>query len=167
MLSRCYSARYQERQPTYKGCTVCEEWLIFSKFREWMTNQDYKDKQLDKDFIIEGNKIYSPETCVFITRELNSFLTLRSAERGEYPLGVYWNKNSESFIAQVVIKGKRKSLGCFNSPIAAHQSWQTAKLKLAKGFLEEEMDLKVKQGLQRVISKLQYHIDNNIQTEDL
>jgi hypothetical protein len=27
MLARCYDTKYQEKQPTYKGCIVCDEWL--------------------------------------------------------------------------------------------------------------------------------------------
>ena len=33
MLKRCYSPELQERQPTYKGCSVSKEWLTFSNFR--------------------------------------------------------------------------------------------------------------------------------------
>ena len=66
MLKRCYSAKYQERQPTYKGCTVSDDWLTFSNFRAWMIAQDWEGKHLDKDLLFEGNKIYSTETCVFV-----------------------------------------------------------------------------------------------------
>ena len=33
MLVRCYNAKFHERQPQYKGCTVCEEWLNYSNFK--------------------------------------------------------------------------------------------------------------------------------------
>ena len=36
MLQRCYSEKSQLKHPTYKGCTVCDEWLIFSNFKTWM-----------------------------------------------------------------------------------------------------------------------------------
>ena len=49
MLTRCYSEKYQERHPTYKDCTVCEEWTTFSNFKKWMQGQDYQGKHLDKD----------------------------------------------------------------------------------------------------------------------
>ena len=65
MLKRCYSDKLQERQPTYKGCSVSEEWLTFSAFKVWMEKQDFERKQLDKDLLFEGNKVYSAETCVF------------------------------------------------------------------------------------------------------
>ena len=50
MLRRCYSPRSLEKYPTYKGCTVCEEWLTFSTFKKWMENQEWEDRHLDKDF---------------------------------------------------------------------------------------------------------------------
>ena len=69
MLERCYSSKYQAKHPTYKSCTVCEEWLHFSNFRSWMVGQNHKGKFLDKDILELGNKIYSPETCIFVTRQ--------------------------------------------------------------------------------------------------
>lgn len=54
MLGRCYSDKFHEQNPTYVGCTVCDEWLTFSKFKAWMETQDWKDKQLDKDILVPG-----------------------------------------------------------------------------------------------------------------
>lgn len=35
MLRRCYSVKFQEKQPTYKSCSVCEEWITYSNFKNW------------------------------------------------------------------------------------------------------------------------------------
>ena len=71
MLYRCYSGKY----PSYKGTVVCEEWLIFSNFRKWMKEQekhiDLNNRQLDKDVLLPGSNVYSPETCHFVTPEVN------------------------------------------------------------------------------------------------
>lgn len=72
MLERCYGEKYQERRPTYIGCTVCNEWLTFSVFKSWMVTQDWTGKELDKDIRIKGNKTYSPETCCFVTTKENT-----------------------------------------------------------------------------------------------
>lgn len=72
MLSRCYSDRYQNLNPSYKGCKVCEEWHNFQSFAEWMSKQDYNDKQLDKDIKIKGNKVYSPAACMFVSQKDNA-----------------------------------------------------------------------------------------------
>lgn len=61
MLKRCYSDAYHIERPTYKDCKVCGEWLTYSNFAEWAKTQDYEGKQLDKDIITPGNKIYCPE----------------------------------------------------------------------------------------------------------
>lgn len=84
MLSRCYSAKYQERQPAYIGCTVSEEWLTFSNFKAWMEKQEWEGKQLSKDLLFEGNKVYSAENCVFVTRAVNNPTTDSKASRGEW-----------------------------------------------------------------------------------
>lgn len=39
-----------------------------------MIKQDWADKQLDKDLINPNNKLYSPETCFFISGTLNRML---------------------------------------------------------------------------------------------
>ena len=74
MLERCYSIKYQESQPTYIGCSVTDEWLTFSAFKNWMEKQNFEGMQLDKDLLIEGNKVYSPETCVFVSGMVNNFI---------------------------------------------------------------------------------------------
>ncbi len=71
MIQRCHSHKCQSKHPTYKGCTTCKEWRLFSNFRAWMLTQDWQGKQLDKDILVKGNKIYSAETCCFVTQEEN------------------------------------------------------------------------------------------------
>ena len=66
MLGRCYNKKYQEKKPTYIGCTVCEEWHNFQNFAKWYEENYYEvnneEMALDKDILIKGNKIYSPQT---------------------------------------------------------------------------------------------------------
>lgn len=77
MLERCYSDRWQEKKPTYKGCTVCKEWHNFQNFAKWYVlnyPKDGKSYQLDKDLAAYGDrgKVYSPETCVFVSAQVNT-----------------------------------------------------------------------------------------------
>ena len=82
MLERCYSERHHKVYPSYVGCSVCEEWLMFSNFRSWCKDQEKvmgfcikEDKlQIDKDIKVGGNKIYSPETCLLLPNKVNSFI---------------------------------------------------------------------------------------------
>ena len=82
MLGRGYSEKLKLKYPSYKDVTVCEEWHLFSTFRAWMDQQDWEGLQLDKDLLVKGNKIYSPETCLFVSGQVNNFVLERGASRG-------------------------------------------------------------------------------------
>lgn len=149
MIQRCYSAKYQEKQPTYKGCTVSDEWLTFSVFKSWMENQDFEGKQLDKDLLFEGNKIYSAETCIFVSSVVNTFMIELGATRGEWPIGVCWNKKVEKFMAQCrnPFTKKGECLGLFTCPNEAHKTWLKRKLELAHLLASEQSDPRVAKAL--------------------
>ena len=40
MLKRCYDKRYMSKHPTYKDCSVCDDWLIYSNFKAWLISQE-------------------------------------------------------------------------------------------------------------------------------
>ena len=71
MLSRCYCPKVHKRYPTYAECTVSPEWLNFQVFAEWFSINYKNGYELDKDVKKEGNKHYSPETCLFLTPKEN------------------------------------------------------------------------------------------------
>jgi len=149
MIRRCFHRKEQERSPTYIGCTVCEEWRYFSNFRAWMITQDWEGNQLDKDLIIPGNKVYSPETCIFISRGLNTFLIEKAAGRGEWPLGVTWSNYHKKFkaVCSNPFNKKQDHLGYFSAPEPAHQAWLKHKLELAKMLAAEQDDPRVAKAL--------------------
>lgn len=149
MLERCYSDKYQDRQPTYKGCSVSKEWITFSVFKSWMEEQDWEGKQLDKDLLFEGNKMYSAETCVFVTKTVNLFTIDRGNDRGEWLLGVYWNKERSKFHSQCSnpFTKKREHLGYFTCEEQAHQTWLKRKLELAHLLAAEQTDERVAKAL--------------------
>lgn len=149
MINRCYSAKYQERYPTYKGCTVSEEWLTFSNFRAWMMTQDFEGNQLDKDLLFEGNKVYSAETCVFVTKIVNMFTTDSGATRGEWLIGVCWDKRAGKFKASCrnPFTKKQEHLGYFTCEQEAHKAWLRRKLELAKELAAEQAGPRVAEAL--------------------
>lgn len=77
ILVRCYDPKYHEKYPTYIGCTVDPRWHNFQNFcediqhlegyEEWKNNTKSRAWALDKDIKIEGNKVYSKDTCMFVT----------------------------------------------------------------------------------------------------
>lgn len=149
MLSRCYSTKFQKRQPTYRGCTVSEEWLTFSVFKTWMEKQDWQDNQLDKDLLFEGNKVYSSETCVFVTQEVNMFTIDSGATRGEWMIGVYWNKGANKFMSRCrsPFTKKNEYLGYFTCELEAHKAWLKRKLELAHELAAIQTDERVAKAL--------------------
>lgn len=149
MLQRCYSAKKQESYPTYKGCTVSGNWLKFSNFKSWMEKQDWEGKQIDKDLLFEGNKIYSADTCVFVTQMVNSFTIDSGAARGEWLIGVYWNKAEEKFLARCSnpFTKKREHLGYFTCEQQAHSAWLKRKLELAHELAAIQTDPRVAKAL--------------------
>lgn len=80
MMQRCYSDIYHEKFPTYKDCEVCEEWQNFQNFAEWFYDNAPEELgrfvHLDKDIKIKGNKIYSPEACMFVSAYENSAMAM-------------------------------------------------------------------------------------------
>jgi hypothetical protein len=172
LLKRCYKESYKAKFKCYAEVTVCPEWLYFSNFKAWMQQQNWEGRHLDKDLLIQGNKHYSPESCLFLQPELNCMLVSckkQSIER-ELPLGVVINKTARlktSYVARDTFNGKSRYLGTRSSSLEAHKLWQKTKLERFNYLQSQQTCERTKQGLQRIIDKLQHHIDNNIETRDL
>lgn len=73
MIQRSYSKIFHKGNPTYKDCSVCFEWHNFQNFAPWFyENISIEKNSLDKDIKIKGNRVYSPETCCFVSQKENS-----------------------------------------------------------------------------------------------
>lgn len=130
MLRRCYSKKHLNKRPTYLGCTVCNEWHTFSVFKTWMESQDWKDKFLDKDILIFGNKVYSPSTCLFVSNKVNTLLLDCNATKGAYKTGVSYYKANNKFRARCSDGFKCKHLGYFLSENEAYFAYLTFKIQI-------------------------------------
>jgi len=150
MLERCYCKKYHKKRPTYTDCRVCDSWLLFSNFKSWMNLQDWKGKQLDKDLLVRGNKIYSPETCIFVSSQVNSVLSDCKASRGIYLIGVTWDKSKNNFLAQCCIAGKQKILGRYSSEEEAHKVYIQHKQKVILDLINKQSNLKIIQALKNI-----------------
>lgn len=147
MLMRCYDSKCQTKYPTYIGCTVCEEWLKFSNFKSWMMLQDWEGKCLDKDILVQGNKIYSPDTCIFVTNAINTLFIKRDASRGQYKIGVYFDKQHGKYKAQCAVNGKRKNLGRYFTEEEAYQVYKIFKQTYIHSIALEQTDERLKQAM--------------------
>lgn len=153
ILTRCYSQPSLRERPTYKDCTVCEEWLLFSNFKSWMEKQDWEGKHLDKDLLVEGNKIYSPETCVFVDAAANTLFSYSEVTRGKYPLGVSYHKEKGKFSASCSIDGKRRFIGYHSTPREAEISYLLLKADHVEKTAESQDD-------ERLIKSLLLRVEN-------
>lgn len=170
VLGRCYSKPALKKAKHYHGCSVCDEWLYFMAFRKWMEKQDWEGKQLDKDLLVRGNKVYSPETCIFVPPKINSFATAANTIRGYCPIGVRHVTNGYNRYAGVVSdgKGKDKQLGYSFVALDMHIEWQKYKLKLAREYREEYFeDTKIRSVMDRIIANLEYTSENRILIENI
>ena len=71
MLERCYSEKCHKKFPSYIDCTVCKEWLNYQNFAAWFDGHYINGFELDKDIISDGNKVYCPEFCKFVSKKDN------------------------------------------------------------------------------------------------
>lgn len=152
MVVRCYSKKLHNRYPTYIGCTIQPDWLHLGNFIKWVDsqpNRDWVDCSLDKDFLVQGNKIYSPDTCVFISSGLNNFITDRCSSRGKYLTGVCWQKNASKFVANCSdpFKTDKMYIGLFDSEIEAHLAWKAKKYEYACRLADLQTDRRVAEVL--------------------
>lgn len=149
MLGRCYSSKWQRKNPRYKDCTVAPEWHSFMNFKRWMEKQDWHGKELDKDIISLGNEVYGPETCVFVSRAVNTLLNANMAMKGKWPTGVCFSSVNNGFTAKFKVNGVNKNLGTFGTPEAASKVYRNAKRLHILTIACCEPDIRVKQGLYR------------------
>lgn len=137
ILQRCYSSECQSLHPTYVDCIVCDEWKYYSNFLKWYETNYVEGYQIDKDILQPGNKIYSPEFCIFVPPEINTLLCDSKARRGKYLIGVSFIQREQKFQASISIDGKPKNLGYFDSEIEAHEKWRTTKINRVREIANE------------------------------
>lgn len=165
MIERAYSSAYHKLRPTYAEVTVCEEWHLFSNFKRWMEQQDWKGKQLDKDLLVQGNKVYSPETCVFVTSNINTLLHTKNAITiRKYPLGVF--KFGKRYRSQISHGNYPKYLGMFDSAEEAHRAWQSSKIEQICSVIPQQ-DLRLQIKLWEIVDRLKRDVENSEETKSL
>ena len=136
MIRRCYDPQHILDFPSYKDCSVCDEFLCFVTFAEWYIENYYEipgEKMcLDKDILVKGNKTYSPDKCIFVPEIINNMVVSCNVRRGDLPIGVHYNTNRKTFIAKCSIVDENKirrdiHLGCFDSYIDAFEQYKQYK----------------------------------------
>lgn len=133
MHDRCYSGKTS----IYDNVTVCEEWHNYQNFADWFHTTfpfglEMYDLRLDKDLLQQDveNKIYSPETCVWIPKRINSYIqTKRSGTLNEFK-GVSFNKGRWYACSTLFEKGGiRYSIGSYKTQEEAISAYKEFKLQ--------------------------------------
>ena len=148
IIERCHSSSYKEKNRSYKKAKCCDEWLLYENFYEWIHSQSNFDKwydlersAIDKDILVKGNKMYSPNTCCLVPININELFLRKEFNRGGYPIGVWYDENRKKFCA----KSRNgfcssKFLGYYDTPEEAFNAYKEFKENLIKQVAQEEYD---------------------------
>lgn len=118
MLKRCYCSTGE-----YSGnVSVSESWLTLSNFKSWFEKNYVEGCVLDKDIL--SGKVYSENTCLYIPKDLNLFLTSVRKECGSYFDTT--RDNYQSYTKKYC--GKRINIGRFTTEREAVFFAKTAKM---------------------------------------
>ena len=87
---------------------------------------------LDKDILYKGNKIYGPDTCIFVPQRINTIFGTNMRRRGNLPIGVTFCKRNKKYTSHcwtLNADGKRNNiaLGYFDSPEKAFNAYKQFK----------------------------------------
>ena len=105
IIKRCSSKR---DKPSYFPVRICDEWIYFSNFKKWYDANYIDGYEIDKDLL--SGFLYSPDTCIFIPRVLNTFIIgVRNKNTG-----VWFDKSRNKYQAYITINKKRKHLGRYD-----------------------------------------------------
>ena len=166
MLKRCYDSKQHEKYPTYKNCKVCDEWLCFQNFAEWLESNYYEIEGetmcLDKDILIKHNKVYSPEACVFVPNIINVLFIKNDKSRGDSVIGTHRLKNGK-YVANChlfnpeTVKSKNEYLGTYDTQEKAFEIYKYYKEKNIKevaGYYKEQIPEKLYNGMYNYIVEI-------------
>lgn len=99
MLERCYSSKFQEKNPSYKGsiledCLHCFAFFLEHVIRnipnyEYWLEHPNEGVALDKDIRGDGGKIYSRDTIMFVPQSENTRERLERCGNPIKPIKIY------------------------------------------------------------------------------
>ncbi|HKL99225.1 MAG TPA: hypothetical protein VJZ06_04910 [Mobilitalea sp.] len=140
MISRCKYASYNNSLAAYVGCSVCEEWQEYKNFEKWCLNNLYncngEKLELDKDLMVKGNRVYSPETCCFLPKRINLLIKSRRAFKNGMPPGVSWpGTRADSFVVHISLGGQKINK-TFNDKYVAFDYYKEKKENYVKSVAQ-------------------------------
>lgn len=139
MIRRCYDEKLKERYSAYYGdCIVCNEWHNFQIFSEWWNNNIYRvgteRMHLDKDILFDGNRLYSPDTCLIVPQRIN-MMFLKKPNKYNLPNGIIPVSNGRYNASY-----RGKSIGNYDTLELAVKAHDMEKKKALKELADEYKD---------------------------
>lgn len=137
----CRVANVKQNLLCYRNVSVSEDWKCFQNFADWHEHNKIPRQyipNLDKDILSCGVKIYSPETCCIVPKELNLLLVSSNnskIRKHKLPCGVFPNK--KRFLSKCRVLGKHVLLGTYDTPEEAHAVYLDFKQKHVKQIAEK------------------------------
>lgn len=114
--------------------TVCNEWHNFQIFGDWYEVNKYEINErlhVEKDILIPGNKVYSPDTCLLVPQRINELFAYKPKDNG-LPVGIR-KTNNEKY-------GARHcgcNLGTFDTLEEAYKKYAEKKEEVIKQIAEQ------------------------------
>ena len=158
MLKRCYDEKRHKKQPTYIDCEVSKDFHNFQNFGEWDKENYYRVKDekmcLDKDILYKHNKIYSPDTCIYVPQTINNLFVKNDKNRGESVIGTSPFKGKYMVRCQMInpktSKSKNEYLGYYDTQEKAFKIYKYYKeknIKMVADYYKEQIPDKLYDAL--------------------
>jgi len=176
LRKKCLEAWNDRLKAQKEGrATVCTEWLTYSNFAQWWLDTHIENWCIDKDWLVAGNKEYSPNNCVWIPNKINTLMNDGRKKNTGLPKGVsilqvkYKDKVYNYYQTKCNVNNVQKCT-TFDTPHEAHRQWQQLKIEEIDNVIREysfdyRLDGRVIQRLIKLRDKIQYHYDNNMETQ--
>jgi hypothetical protein len=175
LKSRCREGSAQRKNST-SYVQIENHFDNYDVFTEWCQGQyGYMNKSasgiywnLDKDLLHHGNKIYSPDTCMFIPLSVNTVMMASDVCRGKFPVGVqpHYQVKKTRYTATCRRRDGSGYVGIYDTPEEAHKAWQLAKVDR---ILEEASDhpehIKMYEALMWHIDRIRNDYENDRETK--
>jgi hypothetical protein len=139
MITRCHCPKYQALNPSYIGCSIDPRWHSFNNFWNDIKNLENYDRwklniekmELDKDLKILGNKLYSKDTCMFVTEKENiGERNIRASVTGKTYVAVRISDNYREIFFNHSVFAKNNNLiracisHCISGTNKTHRGWR-------------------------------------------
>lgn len=160
LLQRCYHVNSEGESffPNYVGHTVDPRWYKFSDFKAWVEAQvGWESMELDKDLLVPGNTVYGPDTCIFVPKVVNTFVTkLQKNKAGVgLPKGVSHSKSKKppyTVTTTCATRGLAQQHSKFKTVQEAHLHYLEFKMASFRAILPTLKDERVALALARYMN---------------